>query len=911
MSFKGVLDGNNFKIKNLKINRPSEEYVGLFSSTHKSLIKNIGLVDYDINGGYCVGGFVGLGVDEKILNSYSSGSIQLSEFGLGGLVGCSYGGEYIQTYSLGDIRGESYVGGLVGYFVLGYLGTEGDSLVKNSYSLANVTGSGNIGGIIGAVESYDTDYFFELSNSYFKGEVNSTGSSVGGLIGYADHSVIRNNYSNSIILGNSWVGGLVGNSQTSSFENNYSIGSVSGVNKVGGLVGAFVNSSAKNNFATIKTISTNVNVGGLFGQVFNYNNGLGPLINNYFDETLTGQYNCYTVNEAGNLGYDGCNKTYDYNSQYFYKENAPLSSWTFKTNSVDGNWIVREKDYPVLAFENIDAYIDTTPPVVNLISPQNGVVLKKFFANLKFSVYDSERIKSCTIKMGSLEHTLGNPNSGEHEITWPIEVKNYDWNVSCTDWANNNSQLKSGSFSMAPNQYSITDCVGLQNIKNDLSGTYTLMNNIDCSSTRTLNGGLGFEPIGIMQHCELSPEERTYVQENNMWVAYSNRGACESVGGVWHDNNFFEGSFIANGKSITGLYINRPDLSGVGLFGASASRVNFQGVNMIDVNVIGYSDVGGVVGRSEIGSFKSNFVSGELRAHEGVGGLAGSVSGDLFENNTTQVKVISIRGGAGGLVGGKGGIYVTNITLKNNHVNGEVLGVYRIGGLIGDAGSGEIYCYNNSYSGIIKGLGSTGGLIGSTSSSSSQSKIIGNYVNASIYKGVLEGSGIGIMNDPSIGGLIGAFGQGLIMNNYAQGFIEGEGVENVGGLIGMNSGKIINNYSSMDVSGGRNVGGLIGASIWGDVIKNNYSVGVVSGSSAVGGLVGGLNNPGDLIFQNNYYLNGESCVGDGAYNCTNEYNLEEFFNHSNGRHFVYYGDEQWDNNWIWSGYDLPKLYWQN
>ena len=65
------------------------------------------------------------------------------------------------------------------------------------------------------------------------------------------------------------------------------------------------------------------------------------------------------------------------------------------------------------------------------------------------------------------------------------------------------------------------------------------------------------------------------------------------------------------------------------------------------------------------------------------------------------------------------------------------------------------------------------------------------------------------------------------------------GDQNVGGLAGKNSGKIINSYVTGKVTGGKNVGGLTG---WNSGLISSYAgsrvSGVESGSSTVGGLVG-------------------------------------------------------------------------
>ncbi|MBF0252286.1 MAG: filamentous hemagglutinin N-terminal domain-containing protein, partial [Candidatus Omnitrophica bacterium] len=48
--FTGTLDGNNKEITNLYINRPNEDYVGLFGYTDTATIINLGLTDNDITG---------------------------------------------------------------------------------------------------------------------------------------------------------------------------------------------------------------------------------------------------------------------------------------------------------------------------------------------------------------------------------------------------------------------------------------------------------------------------------------------------------------------------------------------------------------------------------------------------------------------------------------------------------------------------------------------------------------------------------------------------------------------------------------------------------------------------------------------------------------------------------------------
>src|ERR1035437_10057512 len=81
---------------------------------------------------------------------------------------------------------------------------------------------------------------------------------------------------------------------------------------------------------------------------------------------------------------------------------------------------------------------------------------------------------------------------------------------------------------------SIANCTDLQNMTNNLSGSYVLSNNIDCSLTNPVNQGPGY---------------------TGMWAD----GAGFVPIGELTNGNYFTGTFNGNGRKITGLYINRPN----------------------------------------------------------------------------------------------------------------------------------------------------------------------------------------------------------------------------------------------------------------------------------------------------------------------------------------------------------------
>lgn len=112
--FTGELDGNGHVIKNMKIDRESEDYVGLFGSTNGATIKNVGLKNIDVKGGSYAGGLSGFTYFSTITNSYAQGNVSGNEH-VGGLVGRNYFHSTItNSYAQCTVSGDKLIGGLVG-----------------------------------------------------------------------------------------------------------------------------------------------------------------------------------------------------------------------------------------------------------------------------------------------------------------------------------------------------------------------------------------------------------------------------------------------------------------------------------------------------------------------------------------------------------------------------------------------------------------------------------------------------------------------------------------------------------------------------------------------------------------------------------------------------------------------------
>ncbi len=172
-------------------------YVEGQSKIDKAIIKNVGIIDSNIQGYEYVGGVVGRA------NSYST------------ITNC---------YNIGDVTGVRSVGGVVGFADY--------STITNCYSAGSVTGGGYVGGVVGYVNNST------ITNCYNTGTVTGRYDYVGGVVGYAYSSDITNCYNTGTVTGSGYyVGGVVGNADSSTVTNCYNAGAVDGDSSIGGVVG--------------------------------------------------------------------------------------------------------------------------------------------------------------------------------------------------------------------------------------------------------------------------------------------------------------------------------------------------------------------------------------------------------------------------------------------------------------------------------------------------------------------------------------------------------------------------------------------------------------------------------------------------------------------------------------------------
>jgi hypothetical protein len=168
----------------------------------------------------------------------------------------------------------------------------------------------------------------------------------------------------------------------------------------------------------------------------------------------------------------------------------------------------------------------------------------------------------------------------------------------------------------------------------------------------------------------------------------------------------FTGTFDGNSHIISNFTYTAPTTRYVGLFGYVGSGGQIKNLGLINVNVTGQYDTGGLVGYNN-GTITNSYATGTVTGSSwDTGGLVGYNNGTITNSYATG----NVTGYyyTGGLVG-----YNSYGTITDCSADGSVNGRYPTGGLVGDNGGTIINCYAT---GTVTGQGDCtgGGLVGYT-----------------------------------------------------------------------------------------------------------------------------------------------------------------------------------------------------
>ena len=476
--------------------------------------------------------------------------------------------------------------------------------------------------------------------------------------------------------------------------------------------------------------------------------------------------------------------------------------------------------------------------------------------------------------------------SGVIAVPAAVSVKNFDlqggaWMQAPAGvpaaFSATNFMITSGSFlrsqggsGTAADPYQLVDVYGLQGIGTsaaNLAATWRVTGAINAAGASGWNSGAGFAPIAG-----------------------------------------FTGTFNGNGAAISGLFINRPAATNVGLFASVGAGGSIGNTTLTGVNVTGLANVGGLVGNNA-GMITTSNVTGTVKGTNSatsfnIGGLAGGSSGAIDSSFVTTN--VTGYGNTGGLVGNNSG------ALNSSYSTGAVASFLNaspagsnLGGLVGLNNGGTIALGYTTGSVNAPDTAQVGGLVGSSTGASAA--ILQSYARGSSITGYSQVGGLvgnngaaaaivgsrlidgvgtaGVTGTLDVGGLVGS-NAGSITQSFvlSAGSVLGKDgaatAARIGGFVGTNSGTVTSSTVNLavgqavgttdtqkvggfvgwntasgsltgvaatgNVAGFLNVGGLAGQNDGALGIQSNAS-GTVTGNTSVGGLVGG--NTGTVAAQ--------------------------------------------------------------
>ena len=458
------------------------------------------------------------------------------------------------------------------------------------------------------------------------------------------------------------------------------------------------------------------------------------------------------------------------------------------------------------------------------------------------------------------------------------------------------------------------------------------LKNLENSPQATITGityvggiaGVNEGEISADNQLNLVNSGKIYGWENVGGIAGKNSGKIDNV-------NSNINLYVIDEATRTALKGNTVITPNAQFFGGVTGEnvgIITNATNRARVDAAQASYVGGIVGRNTSDGNKVGQLLGMGNSNEGfvignnyVGGVIGknevAITGtaDQSVGIVNSGTVIALAGGAGGIIG-ENSANITYVIMTNEgevHGNPSADGTTEengTGGIIGVNGDGANISNSslmNRVNGNVSGVANVGGIIGIN-----HGVITGgrddknNYYKYQIYNnGTIQAGSYNATNGTitafageNIGGLLGN-NSGTLTAGYNTGVVNAGQSSNVGGIAGTNSGTLdqvfnsvvtvtktetgatdangrkLYNYTYTDggaISGASNVGGIVGSNTAGGQLTNAYSTTAVAGNSNVANIVG--SNAGQVSNIYGYEANGSTNVNGGG-TVTNSYIIKK------------------------------------
>lgn len=487
------------------------------------------------------------------------------------------------------------------------------------------------------------------------------------------------------------------------------------------------------------------------------------------------------------------------------------------------------------------------------------------------------------------------------------------------------------------------------------------LNNLENSPQATITGitnvggiaGVNEGVISADDQLNLLNSGKIYGWENVGGIAGKNSGSIDNVNS--NINLYVIDEETRNAlKGSTDIAPNAQFFGGV--TGENIGIIT-NATNRARVDAAQASYVGGIVGRNTSEDGKVGQLLGMGNSNEGFVIGKNYVSGVIGKNEVAIAgtdkesvgivnsgTVIALAGGAGGIIG-ENSADITYVNMKNE---GEVHGNASADGSTEENGTGGIIGVNavganisnsslmNRVNGNVSGVANVGGIIGINHGVITGGRDANdNYYKYQIYNnGTIQAGSynadtgtITAVDGENIGGLLGN-NSGTLTAGYNTGVVDAGQSSNVGGIAGTNSGtldKVFNsvvtvtktetgatdangrklyNYTYTDggaISGAGNVGGIVGSNTAEGKLSNAYSTTALAGTSNVANIVG--SNEGQVSNIYGYAANGNNNVNGGTISNSHIINNADgkLENGKDAKKLDSYDFE--DKNTIWKLYD--------
>ncbi|WP_293822236.1 filamentous hemagglutinin N-terminal domain-containing protein [uncultured Phascolarctobacterium sp.] len=503
------------------------------------------------------------------------------------------------------------------------------------------------------------------------------------------------------------------------------------------------------------------------------------------------------------------------------------------------------------------------------------------------------------------------------EIIGDAGSQNVGGLVGMQDHATTNQGRNTGAITGCTNVGGMVGC--------NTAASY--LNNLENSPQATITGITNVGGIAGVNEGEISADDQLNLLNSGKIYGWENVGgiAGKNSGKIDNVNSNINLYVIdeATRNALKGNTVITPNAQFFG--GVTGENVGIitNATNRARVDAAQASYVGGIVGRNTSEGGKVGQLLGMGNSNEGfvigknyVGGVIGknevAITGTV-EQSVGIVNfgtVIALAGGAGGIIG-ENSADITHVIMKNE---GEVHGNASFEGSKEENGTGGIIGVNgykadgtganisnsslmNRVNGNVSGVANVGGIIGINhgiiTGGRDDNK---NYYKYQIYNnGTIQAGSYDATNGTitafageNIGGLLGN-NSGTLTAGYNTGVVDAGQSSNVGGIAGTNSGtldKVFNsvvtvtktetgatdadgkklyNYTYTDggvISGASNVGGIVGSNTAGGKLSNAYSTTKVVGNSNVANIVG--SNEGQVSNIYGYAANVSTNVNGGT-----------------------------------------------